>query len=69
MALVWKPAKACHDLIMILLCFGTTRFYSSCTHVNVLGCKTYRVQKTARQKLIKLSSEKAEIKPCDISKC
>ena len=23
------PAKACHDLIMILLCLSTTRFYSS----------------------------------------
>ena len=31
MASVWMPAKACHELIMILLCFSTTRFYSSDT--------------------------------------
>ena len=30
-ASVWMPAKACHDFIMIILCFSTTRFYSSCT--------------------------------------
>ena len=28
-ASVWMPAKACHDFIMISLCFSTTRFYSS----------------------------------------
>ena len=26
MASVWMPGKACHDLIMILLCFSITRF-------------------------------------------
>ena len=28
-ASVWMPVKACHGFIMILLCFSTTRFYSS----------------------------------------
>ena len=26
------PAKACHDFIMILLCFGNTSFYSLYKH-------------------------------------
>ena len=26
-ASVWMPAKACHDFIMILLCFSTTSFF------------------------------------------
>ena len=33
------PVKACHDFIMILLCFSSTRFYSSSTrpHGCILG--------------------------------
>ena len=29
-ASVWMPGKACHDFIMIFLCFSNTSFYSSC---------------------------------------
>ena len=35
-ASVWMPVKACHDFIMILLCFSTTRFYSSCIQTKIV---------------------------------